>query len=123
MADSRSILRTQKMATDEFLDKFSRFIYALKPHHFIAKQQAIYQPRKRAFGGDTLVQMDFTENYAFIAQDAAQFFHYNNDQCTVHPIVYYYRDDQLQLKYKGLVVLSDSLLHDTSAISFSKNHH
>jgi len=59
--------------------------------------------------------MDFSENYAFIVQDAAQSFQYNNDQCTVRPIVYYYRDDQFQLKHKSLVVLPDSLFH-TSAV-------
>ncbi|KYN01836.1 hypothetical protein ALC62_07308 [Cyphomyrmex costatus] len=114
----RSTLRTQKMATDEFLDEFSRCLSALKPHHFIAKQQATYiSARKESLRrGDVLVQMDFSENYAFIVQDAAQSFHYNNDQCTVHPIVYYYRDDQFQLKHKSLVVLSDSVLHDTSAV-------
>ena len=38
----RSTLRTQKMATDKFLDEFSRCLSALKLHYFIVKQQATY---------------------------------------------------------------------------------
>ena len=41
--------------------------------------------------GELLVVADFSENYSFILQDAAQEFHWNNAQGTVHLFVIYYR--------------------------------
>lgn len=114
----RSTLLTQTLKVHEFIDEFSNCLSILKSHHFIAKQQAAYvSSRKETLQrGEVLVHMDFSENYAFVAQDAAQSFHFNNNQCSVHPVVYYYRDEQMQLKHKSLVVLSDCLHHDTSAV-------
>lgn len=62
--------------------------------------------------GEVLIQLDFAENYAFVVQDAAQAFHFNNDQCTVHTIIYYYRTEK-ELKHRCMVVLSDCLAHET----------
>ena len=35
--------------------------------------------------GEIVVSADFSENYAFVLQDAAQGFHWNNAQATIHP--------------------------------------
>jgi len=35
--------------------------------------------------GEILVTVDVSENYSFILQDAAQEFHWNNSQATIHP--------------------------------------
>jgi len=34
---------------------------------------------------------DFSENYSCVCQDASQAFHFNNKQCTMFPIIYYYK--------------------------------
>jgi hypothetical protein len=34
---------------------------------------------------------DFAENYSFIVKDAAQGFHWENSQATLHPFLAYYR--------------------------------
>ena len=56
-----------------------------------------------------------SENYSFVLQDAAQGFHWNNSQATIHPFVVYYLDmgKQSHLSY---VVISDCLHHDTVAV-------
>ena len=41
---------------------------------------------------EAVIVLDFAENYAFIVQDAAQGFHWNNSQVTIHPVVVYHRN-------------------------------
>ena len=61
--------------------------------------------------------MDFSENYSFILQDAAQGFHWNNSQATLHPfVVYVYLREDGELKHLSYVVFSDCLVHDTVAV-------
>ena len=65
--------------------------------------------------GEIVVSADFSENYAFVLQDAAQGFHWNNAQATIHPFVVYYKvsGEEYHLSF---VVISDCLIHDTVAI-------
>lgn len=88
----RTTLQTQKLLLVEFIDLLCARLKVSKPHHFIATEQTRYikERKENLADGEVLVQCDFSENYNFICQDAAQSFHYNNDQCTVHPVVYYY---------------------------------
>lgn len=113
----RSTLQTIKVDTLDFINDLSNRLIVLKPHEFITRQQSEFCARVKSnlAEGEFLVQCDFSENYSYVVQDAAQSFHYNNDQCTVHPIVYYYRDGE-QIRHRSIVALSDSLLHDTSAV-------
>ena len=62
-----------------------------------------------------MVAADFSENYSFVLQDAAQGFHWNNAQATIHPFIIYYRhsEEECHLSY---VVISDCLHHDTVAV-------
>lgn len=59
--------------------------------------------------------LDFSENYKYVVQDASQAFHFNNDQCTVFPVVYYYKVNQ-EIKHNSIIFLSDSTRHDTAAV-------
>ena len=54
-----------------------------------------------------------SENYSFILQDAAQGFHWNNSQATLHPFIAYFVDSG-EVCY---VIISDCLHHDTIAVS------
>ena len=49
----------------------------------MSANQSLHEP------GELVVQADFSENYAFVVQDASQSFHWNNTQATVHPFVIY----------------------------------
>ena len=65
----------------------------LTRHDFIAQKQAKYLDWKKSnlSDGEFLVIGNFSENYAFIIQDAAQRYHWTNNQATLHPFVFYYK--------------------------------
>ncbi len=89
----------------------------LIPHSFVATQQAsFYNERKSSLKpGELLVIADFSDNYSFVLQDAAQGYHWNNAQATVHPFVVYYRHSGEE-RHLSYVVISDCLHHDTVAV-------
>ena len=89
----------------------------LRPHCFIAREQAgFYKTCKdNLVLGEILVTVDFSENYAFVLQDSAQGYHWNNAQATLHPFVAYYRDAD-KLCHLSYVVVSDCMHHDTTAV-------
>ena len=67
--------------------------------------------------GEIIVLADFSENFAFVLQDAAQGFHWNNAQATIHPFVVYYREsDSSELRHLNFVVISNCMNHDTVAV-------
>ena len=63
-------------------------------YSFIAKSQAQHlKNRKESIQLDTvIVLLDFSENFSFVVQDKVQGFHWNKDQCTLHPAVIYVKD-------------------------------
>lgn len=113
----RSTLQTVNVPADEFVDLFCEKVKVLLPHSFIAAQQASYYQECKSTlkPGELLVTADFSENYAFILQDAAQGFHWNNAQATIHPFVAYYTESG-ELQHVSYVVISDCLHHDTVAV-------
>ena len=42
----------------------------------------------------SIVLLDFAENFKFVVQDEVQSYHWNSQQCILHPIVVYYKDVQ-----------------------------
>ena len=113
----RSTLLKQKLPLEDFISNLSEKLNLLKPHSFIAKQQNLFVSDKKESlaEGEVLVMYDFSENYAYVCQDASQAFHYNNDQCTIFTCIYYYKEKG-ELKHKSHIFLSDSTKHDTAAV-------
>ena len=113
----RSTLETVSKPADEFVELFCEKLELLLPHSFIATQQAsFYKECKSTLQpGELLVTADFSENYSFILQDAAQGFHWNNSQATIHPFLVYYTDTG-ELHQQSYVVISECLHHDTVAV-------
>lgn len=113
----RSTLQTVTVDVTDFVEEFSHKLQVLKPHSFIAKQQSQFISQKKIDlrNGEVLVMFDFSENYSYIAQDASQAFHFNNQQCTVFPAIYYYKEKS-ELKHQSCIFLSDSVRHDTAAV-------
>ena len=62
-----------------------------------------------------MVLADFSENYSFVVQDAAQAFHWSNLQATVHPFVIYYQHSDKE-NHISFVIISNCLQHDTVAV-------
>lgn len=125
----RSNLETVTQSSDEFLESFSNKLPDLLRHSFTATQQsAFYSELKEALNdGEFLVICDFSENFAFVLQDAAQGFHWNNAQATIHPFVAYYKvvdktKNTSEVRHKSYVVISDSLIHDSVAVHLHIKH-
>ncbi len=113
----RSTLQSFTDNTEEFVEKFCEKLDQLRRHDFIAKKQSQFcsEKKDKLEDGEFLVVCDFAENYSFVMQDAAQSFHWNNAQATLHPFVAYYKENS-ELKHISLVVISDCLTHDTAAV-------
>ncbi|KAJ8671084.1 hypothetical protein QAD02_002343 [Eretmocerus hayati] len=113
----RCSLQTRIVPYHDYVDELAALLLKLKTHSFTAKKQSsFFQFLKESLTeGVFLLSLDFAENYAFMAQDAAQAFHYNNDQCSVITVVVYYLKDS-KLCHQSLVILSDNLVHDSVAV-------
>ena len=119
----RSTLETVSQPADEFAESLCSKLDALLTHSFIAKHQSQFYSETKSSPppGIFVVSADFSENYAFILQDEAQGFHWNNAQATVHPFVIYYTDSG-STNHISYIVISDCLHHDTIAVNlFQKN--
>ena len=103
--------------SDEFVESFGEKLGILLSHSFIATQQSMFydQCKSSLKPGEIVVSADFSENYAFILQDAAQGFHWNNSQATIHPFVAYFRESD-SINHLSFVIISDKLHHDTIAV-------
>ena len=116
-ATDRSNMDTVVHPVDDFIDTFLEKLEVLKRHDFVAKQQASYitDRKENLKQGEFLVIGDFSENFSFICQDAAQSFHWNNSSATLHPFVYYFKDTD-KLLHGNFVLISDCNTHDTVAV-------
>ena len=114
----RTTLNTLTLPTDEFIEFAASPLDKLTSHSFIAKSQAQYlKNRKESIHFDTaIILVDFFENYFFVVQDQVQGFHWNKDQCTLHPVVVYVRDVDESLKVISFCFLSEDCDHDTSFV-------
>jgi len=119
----RATLETKIQTADEFTRTFIGSIPNVLNHDFVARQQAQFlQEVKRTLKPcEFLVIGDFAENYSFVVQDAAQSFHWNNLQATLHPFVCYYTSEPdvnniTTLKHVSFVVISENSSHDTIAV-------
>ena len=118
----RSTLQTIMQSTDEFIESFLDKLETPR-RHFIAKQQSCYlAERKEGLKeGEFLVIGDFSENFSFVVQDEAQSFHWDNGMATLHPFVYYYKDEG-QICHGNFVLISDYNTHDTVAVHLFQRH-
>lgn len=60
---------------------------------------------------EVLVVSNFAEKYAFVIQDAAPGFHWNNNQATIYTVVNYFKDF-----HRSLAIVSDNTHHDAIAV-------
>jgi hypothetical protein len=100
----------------EYLSSLSKKISSLARHHFVAKQQSQYFKHLKEslpLESEAIIVGDFSENYSFIVQDAAQGFHWENSQCTVHPFVVYHKTIDQELSHFSVCFLSPVIKHNT----------
>ena len=95
----RTTLQDCSMPLHELLDDLLTNVEKMTAHHYIAKHQSQYlrSLKETLEPEDAIMILDFAENYTFIVHDAAQGFHWENSQATLHPFVAYFVDNgQLQ---------------------------
>lgn len=113
----RTSLETLQSSTEEYLDKLADKLRRLLTHAYIAKEQSTFfnQKKTELQPGECVVICDFSENYAFVYQDAIQGVHWNNDQVTIHPFAIYYKNNEKE-QFINYIAISDCLKHDTIAV-------
>ena len=83
----RTSLVTITEKTSDFVQSLISKLQVLKQHMFIHHMQTIefYSVKENLSSGEVLAVGDFSENYSFVVQDAAQGVHWSNSSCTLHP--------------------------------------
>lgn len=116
-ATDRCTLKNECLSANDFVIEFCSQLEKFIPHHFIANQQSEYiKNLKENLTEDTVIlHCDFSENYAYTAQNAAPAFHFFNDQVTVHAAVLYYRSGS-EVKHQSFILLSECTSHDVTAV-------
>ena len=86
-------------------------------HSLITKAQAQYlkQCKNDLKPGDFVILLDFAQRYTFLIQDEVQSYHWNQQSCTLHPVVIYYLKDET-MSEECHCIISDDLIHDTSFV-------
>ena len=114
----RDSLITKILNVEEFITELASKVMALCSHHYISNHQSAYLKhlKENLKEGEVIILLDFAENYSFLIQDAAQGYHWDNTQATLHPFVVYYKSSTNILKCKSFCVVSDYLKHDTVAV-------
>ena len=62
---------------------------------------------------ECIIILDFAENFSFVVQGAAQAFHWNNTQATIHPFVVYHISNNGDLCHRAFACISDHMTHNT----------
>ena len=113
----RSDLVNCRESIVDYVDLVVSQLGKLTTHSYIAKAQARYlKQRKENNTEETALFLgDFAENYIFLIQDEIQSYHLSNKQCSLHPVVVYFKEGEF-LKHRSYCVLSDDLMHDVSFV-------
>ena len=90
----RADLISQTLSIGEFIEKLAEKLNNTTSHSYIVRSQAAYLKKlKEDLPTDEVIVLgDFAENYKFIVQDEIQGYHWNEQQCTLHPIVIYQKE-------------------------------
>jgi hypothetical protein len=109
----RSTLIHQSAPVEEFVETLVEKLQNLTAHSFIAKAQSLYLRNQKDVLDEcsAIILGDFAENYQFVVQDEIQSFHWNSSQCSLHPVVLYFKEAN-KLQCQSFCFLSDDLQHD-----------
>ena len=118
VSTDRSRLVKEESKFDDSIENLVGKFGKLTKHHYVAKKQAEFfkQVKENLKIGESVIVLDFAENYFFLVQDAAQGFHWDNLQATIHPFVIYYVDRSGKLAHKSYACISDHKTHDTITV-------
>ena len=91
----RPTIITQSTDDTNYIQQLVDVIDHLTSHSYIAKSQgqSLKKLKSELPRNECIVLLDFAENYKYVVQDEVQSFHWNNQQCTLHPVVLYFMDN------------------------------
>lgn len=115
----RCSLETLIRTTDVFISEFTEDIAHLVTHDFICRKQIEYlKYRKDALKpNEAVVVCDFSENFSFVIQDEVKGYHWNQQQCTIHPFVIYFRSTENgPVENQTFTIIAESLKHDFCSV-------
>ena len=114
--DRRNLI-TQTLSANDFLSFVCEKLDSVTAHSFIAKNRSKYlkKLKEELSQNEVMVLVDFAENRSFLVQDEVQSYHWNSQQCTLHPVVIYYKHIN-QIVEQSLCIISDYLTHDVSFV-------
>lgn len=103
---------------DVFLSLRSKLPHFLE-HVFVKRQQSAYFEERKGnlVEGETLVQVDFAENYSCKHQDEIQSAHWNQDQITLFTVAIWTKSKAEDLTCDSHVIVSDDLEHNKTAVT------
>lgn len=112
LTTDRCTLIEKREDIDAFLNSLSKAIVKLTRHHFIAKEQSSYFSNLKSMlhEEEIIAVGDFSENYTYIIQDSAQGCRWDNSQCTIHPFIIYFKQNNI-LQHQSYCFISDDLKH------------
>ena len=113
----RTELISRKLPVDEFINLLCEKLDKITAHSFIARVQLQYlkQLKDNLKPNEAVVLLHFAENYQFQVQDEIQGYHWNKNYCSLHPVVVYYKSNDI-LSQSSVCILSDDLDHDVSFV-------
>ena len=102
---------------EDFLESLSQKISQLSKHHYLAEEQSAYFINLRATvpPGEAVIVGDFSENYSFVVQEEVQSYHWDAAQCTIHPFVVYWRENDAE-RHQSFCFVSDETKHNASMV-------
>ena len=115
----RTELVSQTLSVEDFIDKLCSHLDDITAHSFISKSQALYLKmlKEQLKEDEAIILMDFAENFKFVVQDEVQGYHWNQNQCTLHPVVIYHRYNESRvLVTNSICFLSEDLEHDVNFV-------
>ena len=121
ITDKTTLLIVKEKMSD-FIDSLADKIVLLTRHHYTAKAQSSYLKllKETLLEQECILLGDFSENYSFIVQDAAQGFHWENSQATLSPFVAYHRMHEDKYSISACVLLLKLKTLHSSSSCFSK---
>ena len=114
----RCTLLTVIESVEDFIHSLSQKVVHLTRHHYVAQKQALYlnHLKESITPSECIIVGDFSENFSFIVQDAAQGYHWDTTQATLHPFVVYFRDENATLNVESHCMVSDTRQHTTATV-------
>ena len=117
VSTDRSQLEDKEEFADDFVTLLWDILYKLTEYHLIAKNQNQDPKGLKASlkPNECVIILDFADNFSFVVQDAAQAFHWNNSQATIHQFVSH-KPNNGDLCHMAFACISDHITHDTVAV-------